>query len=103
MYPSDYGYAAGTSSCLATSLNNYGTDCYKKNWLYSGGEHMITPGGITTITHLTVAGNVIPYSEATSSAAVRPVVYLKANILTTGGDGSSTSPYQLGLQKNLNK
>ena len=32
-----------------------------------------------------------------ASALVRPVLYLKSNIKITGGDGTSTNPYTLGL------
>ena len=109
MYLSDYGYATagGTTtnraSCLAKELYNwYGddaSDCYNNDYLFKSSYVQWTLAldssnpdfAFIVFTKGYVNGYIV-----NSSYGVRPAAYLKSSIsLSSVGDGSSTSPYQL--------
>ena len=107
MYPSDYGYATagGTTtnreSCLAKELFNWDgsgvSDCKSNDYLFNNsyGQWTLAP---TTTEEFVVgtAGYVKRNSSVSNALGVRPAAYLKSSIsLSSVGDGSSTSPYQL--------
>ena len=98
MYPSDYGYAAG-SSCLSTELYNYDGDCKNSDYLFSGAtEWLQAPyaSGSSSATDLYRTGHVAGNVDVPYSLAVRPVLYLNTNVQITGGDGSQGNAFQLG-------
>ena len=118
MYASDYGFATsgGTTTsratCLSTSLGYWNSsDCYNNNWLYSSNSNW-------TLTHSTQydTGAVIMVSTKATAistrtlqqsipenyyrptlADVKPTVYLKSNVIITGGTGTSSDPYRLNI------
>ena len=100
MYPSDYGYAAG-SSCLSTALLYYSNSCKNSDYLYSGSvEWLQTPcvNASAAATYLHSTGYVGTIgSGVIYSSAVRPVLYLTLETQITGGDGSKSNPFQLSL------
>ena len=96
MYPSDYGYAAG-SSCLSTSLFTYNSSCKNSDYLSGLTEWLQAPytrysSAASTLFSL---GYVSYSSTMTGSNAVRPVLYLNTNVQITGGDGSQSNPFTL--------
>ncbi len=99
MYPSDYGYAAG-SSCLSTALYSYNGSCKDSNYLFSKkNEWLQTPlsdgdNRATVIFNTGMLQNPIP-SVSYSGYAVRPVLYLSSDVQITGGDGSQSNPYTI--------
>ena len=98
MYPSDYGYAAG-SSCLSTALYSYNSSCKNSDYLFSGvDEWLQTPnaGNSLMATFLYSYGNVLIGDQASYYKAVRPVLYLNSNVKITGGDGSQGNAFKLG-------
>ena len=98
MYPSDYGYAAG-SSCLSTALYNYDGGCKNSDWLYSRViEWLQAPYASDSSSAATLrsAGYVLGDGSVTYSGAVRPVLYLNSNVQITGGDGSQKNAFTLG-------
>ena len=99
MYPSDYGYAAG-SSCLSTALNNYNGSCKNSDYLFSGvNEWLQAPSASHSdaAAFLYSSGYVwYAVDDVTNSVAVRPVLYLTSETQIIGGDGSSSNPFQLG-------
>ena len=102
-YPSDYGYAAGLSSCQETIGLYDNSTCTSTNWMY----HIITNSGSKAGILLT------PYSASNSqvfianlngslqvsfvfgAGVVVPVLHLNSNQSVAGGDGSQNNPYQL--------
>ena len=97
MYPSDYGYAAG-SSCLSTSLFKYNSSCKNSDYLFSGvTEWLQAPNGSysSDASYLLSSGYVHYNVPVTRSFAVRPVLYLNTNVQITGGDGSQSNPFTL--------
>ena len=98
MYPSDYGYAAG-SSCLSTALWNYDGDCKNSDYLFSGViEWLQAPSASNSsyASNLNSTGYVGANYAVSDSLAVRPVLYLNTNVQITGGDGSQGNAFQLG-------
>ena len=86
MYASDYGY--GSDSCDFCSTNN---------WLFLGtSEWLMTPNTESSYNamYVTEEGGIDIYSYVDGKQyAVRPVLYLTSDVIVTGGDGTSTSPY----------
>ena len=111
MYPSDYGYATagGTTtnraSCLAKELYNWDgvSDCYNNDYLFKSAytQWTLAPYSFHSSTAFIVGtlGSVFDrYYRVYSADGVRPAAYLKSSIsLSSVGDGSSISPYQLLL------
>ena len=110
MYPSDYGYATagGTTtnreSCLAKELYNWDgsgvSDCKNNDYLFKSAytQWTLAPGSSrSNLAFIVGAGGFVTYcSDVGRAYGVRPTAYLKSSIsLSSVGDGSSTSPYQL--------
>ena len=108
MYPSDYGYATSGGSttnrqtCLNKELYNWNSvsDCYQNDWLYNSSIHQWT---LTSVPYSSRSDSIFLVNPSGSvggtganlALGVRPVVYLKSSVKITGGEGTSTSPYQL--------
>ena len=105
MYLSDYGYAS--SNCENKKIyddkssSNDIRACNGTNWLYNikanewilpqGNSYNssafdVFPGGFASFDHVNA-----------NQFAVRPVLYLISSVQITGGNGTSSSPYTLGL------
>ncbi len=116
MYPSDYGFAVGgldRSACLNLGLGKYDSsfgDCYTSDWLKSNvrnnGEWTLTSSvwGANPFygTHVYTLRNSGGISKSTAYTpangyGVRPVVYLKSEILITGGTGANSNPFIIKL------
>ena len=110
MYPSDYGYATagGTTtnreSCLAKELYNWDgsgvSDCKNNDYLFKSAytQWTLAPNSSNSSNAFYVVSNgyVFYYIGVSNTDGVRPAAYLKSSIsLSSVGDGSSTSPYQL--------
>ena len=106
MYVSDYGYAS--SNCEnkkiwddSNSSSNDIRACNTTNWLYNiKKDEWLLPqeasdrfNGVSVLSDGRVgSGNVI-----IDQFAVRPVLYLISSVQIAGGNGTSSSPYTLGL------
>jgi len=110
MYPSDYGYATagGTTtnreSCLAKELYNWDgsgvSDCKNNDYLFKSAYTQWTLAPSSSASNVALGvyskGYVGSSNYVSSTYGVRPAAYLKSSIsLSSVGDGSSTSPYQL--------
>ena len=114
MYPSDYGYATagGTTtnrdSCLAQELYNWSVldkpDCKNNDYLFkfSYAQWTLAPYSFIDdrVFYVSSSGavyDIYAYNlDLFGTYGVRPAAYLKSSIsLSSVGDGSSTSPYQL--------
>ena len=110
MYPSDYGYATagGTTtnreSCLAKELYNWDgsdvSDCKNNDYLYKSSYYQWTLAPYSSYSsgafYVYTEGDVNYLNNVNYTYGVRPAAYLKSSIsLSSVGDGSSTSPYQL--------
>ena len=102
MYVSDYGYA--TSDECTKSLNEYNNiTCKTNNWLFNSVNQWLlshNTSNFGTVFIFGSDGNVYNNNGSRTffnSLAVRPVLYLKSSVKITGGSGTSTNPYTLGL------
>ena len=107
MYPSDYGYASSggsttnRESCLATELYNWDSssfsDCKNNDWLFNGANQWTLMPHSSTSYYVFYVYNAgfVNFYNANTSYGVRPSVYLTSNVIISGGDGTSDSPYTL--------
>ena len=103
MYPSDYGYAAGSSCATGTGLYSYDRGCKNKDWLYilkSDEEWLMFPKSDFSINvfFLNLYGFVEndSYNGVYIVRSVRPTFYLTSSTFITLGTGTLTDPYILG-------
>ena len=105
MYPSDYGYAAGSTCVRDTRPNLYSYDsnhsskCHAKDWIHStstSSEWTITSSasGAWSVSY---EGSLVEAKVNGRYYHVRPVFYLKPDTNIIDGDGSWSSPYILSL------
>ena len=103
MYVSDYGYASSNCENKKTwdNSSNDITACNTTNWLHNIKEtEWILPqyarGRYTA--HFVGSDGSVNYADVNlGQVAVRPVLYLISSVQITGGNGTSSSPYTLGL------
>ena len=101
MYASDYGYAV-SDECTQNLYNYDSATCKNNNWLFKGNTVWLLPQFARDSNISSYAGSDGRVSHTGSSVnsyqfAVRPVLYLISSAQITGGDGTSSSPYTLGL------
>ena len=107
MYASDYGYGASTSCTntlkyYAGTNYNSSTECNTtNNWLDNSQYEWLLPqlsGSSRNAFYVNSAGYVTSGNAVLSSAlAVRPVLSLSSNVKISGGEGTSSNPYQLSI------
>ena len=99
MYPSDYGYAAGSTCVNGTKLSNYNGGCMNKDWLYisNTNQWLMSPRSNNSdrAFHVYSSGFVYYDGYVFSAYSVRPVFYLTSSTSITDGTGTSTDPYVL--------
>ena len=111
MYPSDYGYATSGGSevnreaCLAKELYNWNssnyTDCKNNDWLYDSSNYQwtITPHSAYSSDAFFVYadGDLYGFNVRSDNVAARPVLALASTVQITGGVGTLSDPYILGI------
>ena len=110
MYPSDYGYAtSGGSSkdraaCLAKELYNWDSsdfsDCKGNDYLLDANSWQWTLAPSSAYADFVFIVNgvgFVNYVDAYGTGAVRPVLFLKSNILVDKGTGAKSDPYRLKM------
>ena len=112
MSASDYGYAS--SGCYSEQNLNLYNKCTSTTWLTKGEgggsiayEWMLTPSTSDTASVFYIVRNVnvttygtvslLPIATTTSSMGVRPALYLKSSVYITGGTGTRSDPFILGM------
>ena len=100
MYASDYGYAA-SDECTQTLYNYDNATCKNNNWLYNikVNEWLLPQVASYSDDAFRVCsdGSACSDNVYNYQFAVRPVLYLISSAQITGGNGTSSSPYTLGL------
>ena len=93
MYASDWGYAIEDF----TGVLGYRENSSDKNWLFSNGfEWTMSAYSSSYPLYVAIGGYLYSYLDPDGYAA-RPVLYLKSDVYVTGGAGSKTDPYTLGI------
>ena len=94
MYPSDYGYASTDQACRS----GFGSStCKNENWLFnSASQWTLSPSsGIASNVFDVRSGGNVYYTDAYFTSGVRPVLFLKSNVVITGGTGDEKDPYTI--------
>lgn len=105
LYPSDYGYAVKASDCSReTPLSNYSNrTCHEENWIFkdfiddvyskdsSAFEWFLTNSVDPYV--LLNGGNVFRYGYGNSDGYVQTAIYLKSDVVFSGGSGTEADPY----------
>ena len=105
MYASDYGYASenceGKRIYDTRSLLYDIRACNDMNWLYNIKTDEWLLSQVSTdkyyVFSISSIGSIATGGVTNRQYAVRPTLYLKSNIKITGGSGTSTNPYTLGI------
>ena len=106
MYASDYGYSVLSSSCTRTTkLSSYDTNiCAGDAWLKKeSDEYVMDISQCDENFFIGMSGEIYDFEIAAPKDidlgyAVRPVLYLKSNVVRYAGDGSISNPYQIRLE-----
>ena len=88
IYPSDYGYASTDTTCRS-GLGS--TNCKNENWLFnSASQRTLSPysGRASNVFYVT-SGGYVSYNGAGHAYGVRPVLFLKSDVVKAGGTGES--------------
>ena len=104
MYPSDYGYAAGTTCATGTHIYKYDTSCKNIDWLLDTSNWQwllpMRPSDPEATYSITSSGSVnyidmssLIYYTTAKAFSVRPVFYLKPQVIFTSGLGTIDNPY----------
>mgnify|MGYP001099026447 CR=1 FL=1 len=99
MYLSDYGYAA-SEECTKTLSNYNDLTCKSNNWLFDKNYQWVlfqNPYRRYTVYRVVPDGNYGNLNVYENLYNVRPTLYLTSSVKITGGDGTGTNPYTLGL------
>ena len=91
IYPSDYGYASTDPSCRGNLYNCDNADSKANNWLFNGAYHWtLSPySGYATSVFYVYSGGRVNNNLAYLTFGVRPVLFLKSDVVIDGGTGES--------------
>ena len=99
MYASDYGYAA--SDVCTSNLYAYSSStCTSNNWLFNSANQWTLSqytDNDSSVFYVSSYGDMGATGVRENPFNIRPTLYLKSNVKITGGDGTSTNPYTLGI------
>ena len=88
MYPSDYGYASTDTTCRGNLLLS---NCKNNNWLFNSvSQRTLSPCSVYAYSVFYVDSTGGVYGNPPSlTFGVRPALFLKSDVLITGGTGES--------------
>ena len=94
MYPSDYGYASTDTTCRS-GLGSF--TCKNENWLFnSASQWTLSPySGNADIVFYVVSGGHVNNNYANFTSGVRPVLFLKSDVVIAEGTGTESAPYTI--------
>ena len=93
IYPSDYGYASTNEACRDSmnSKTNNVFNCKNENWLFNSKyQWTLSPlSGFADIVFSVYSGGNVSTDPADDTLGVRPVLFLKSDVVIAGGTGES--------------
>ena len=97
MYPSDYGYASSSETCRSNmnSSTNSVPNCKENNWLFDGNYQWTLTSRSNNVNYVFYAHSVGLITDYSSyyNYGVRPALFLKSDVVITGGTGDEKDPY----------
>ena len=99
IYPSDYGYASTDKACrdsMSSKTNNV-YNCKNENWLFNGAyQWILSPtSGLAYYVFYVYSGGRVSSNGAHNTYGVRPVLFLKSDVVVSGGEGTESNPFIL--------
>ena len=99
IYPSDYGYASTNEACrdsMSSKTNNV-YNCKNENWLFNSTYQwtLSSNSGFAFYVFDVYSGGYVYYDRAYGTYGVRPVLFLKSDVVITGGTGDEKDPYTI--------
>ena len=99
IYLSDYGYASTDTACrdsMSSETNNV-YNCKNENWLFnSASQWTLSPySGYAFYVFSVRSGGYVNGNFASSANGVRPVLFLKSDVVIAGGTGIESAPYTI--------
>ena len=99
IYPSDYGYASTNEACRDSmnSKTNNVFNCKNENWLFNSTyQWTLSPfSGYADIVFDVSSGGSVNSGSAGGARGVRPVLFLKSDVVIAGGTGIESAPYTI--------
>ncbi|MBP3444347.1 MAG: hypothetical protein J6K23_00190 [Bacilli bacterium] len=99
IYLSDYGYASTDKACRdsMSSLTNNVLNCKNENWLFNSKyQWTLSPNsGYANVVFFVNPGGGVNYNGAGTAGGVRPVLFLKSDVVIIGGTGDEKNPYTI--------
>ena len=99
MYPSDYGYASPSETCRSNmnSSTNSVPNCKENNWLFDGNYQWTLTSRSYNVNYVFYTHSVgfITDHYAYYNYGVRPALFLKSDVVITGGTGDEKDPYTI--------
>ncbi len=94
MYPSDYGYASIDTTCREKLSS---TNCKNNNWLFNSANQwaLSSNSDYAYIVLRVDSSGFVGGNGGSYTQGVRPILFLKSDVLITGGTGESSNPYQI--------
>ena len=93
IYPSDYGYASTNEACRDSmnSKTNNVFNCKNENWLFNSKyQWTLSPNsGRANFVFSVYSGGGVDVDSADNTSGVRPVLFLKSDVVIAGGTGES--------------
>ena len=93
IYPSDYGYASTNEACRdnMNSKTNDVYNCTNENWLFNGTNQwtLVPYSGVAFAVFAVTLGGYVGSGTAYFTTGVRPVLFLKSDVVIAGGTGES--------------
>ena len=93
IYPSDYGYASTDTACRdsMSSQTNHVNNCKNENWLFNRTyQWTLSPrSGNAFYVFYVSSGGFVGSRSADGTNGVRPVLFLKSDVVIAGGTGES--------------
>ena len=94
IYPSDYGYASTDTTCrsrLSSYDSNNNGYCKNDNWLFNSSLQWTLShfSGQAYFVSFVDSGGLVGHAAANGTYGVRPVLFLKSNVVIAGGTGES--------------
>ncbi len=93
IYPSDYGYASTNEACRDSmnSKTNNVYNCKNENWLFNSTyQRTLSPSsGQADLVFSVNSGGYVYSGTANGTVGVRPVLFLKSDVVIAGGTGES--------------
>ena len=88
IYPSDYGYASTNEACRSELGSS---NCKNENWLFnSANQWTLSPySGNADLVFNVYSGGGVSFYDAGYTRGVRPVLFLKSDVVIAGGTGES--------------